>query len=511
MPACQEVMTTARTSEPRSLLHSRSLRDLHTPPRQEKSRGYILPINKPRVTHGNSSPIPSMNKPSYVQAVHTPQDQRRESPASLHVSPFISASRSNDAGTLSRTSSYGTPPRPSARPSVLPGGQCVQELRNPPVDPRKHRRLCNDFGLDRTDQRTSPSISSSVPDISSLSSTPLAVYEETESDTDTSVNQVLESSFPQPPPIHETMHLRRMRSSPMFNAAEKELMAYSVKKRWGVQGSHILHEHWDGTTNVSSDSRYTYGIEDSSIIQPTKSRVTEDCSPRPRVREHTLSLTSSTLRRPDFSAPPLSLRQREQKDWKRATTTFMPDNAAPRSPSRPATAPKSVTPLHTEISRSMDLLESSIEKLKRHDPQNQRKVAPAGSIEPKMSSPLNPPSLAQAGRKKPLHRSHVSTPAFRVSELSGRYPLSPTPLLHNHLGSPSESGALKRGQPLASLEVPRESRLPTPKSFMDITPERVDPGVKKGSRVRSVRKLIARASVGMFGWRKNLNKTKNMP
>lgn len=158
--------------------------------------------------------------------------------------------------------SYMSPADPLGSPSLLPYRGTGAELRYPPVDPRKTRRYCTDFGLGQVE----PAISSPpflVADPSQLpshhhlqiqtslttfadddgsvtscaGSTPLATYSHTgtddDSDSDYSEYQDIEFEFPEPPSIKPA--LRRMQSSPMFTAEETSAVREFLKKRWGAK------------------------------------------------------------------------------------------------------------------------------------------------------------------------------------------------------------------------------------------------------------------------------------
>ncbi|KAJ7084295.1 hypothetical protein B0H15DRAFT_738555, partial [Mycena belliarum] len=98
----------------------------------------------------------------------------------------------------------------------------LSELRCPPVDPRKARRYCTDFGLGRALPIHEVSLPPPPPlmyhhdNSSSAGSTPQATYAETASDA-SSFYQDIDLEFPQPP---ASPALRRMQSSPLFTPEE---------------------------------------------------------------------------------------------------------------------------------------------------------------------------------------------------------------------------------------------------------------------------------------------------
>lgn len=120
------------------------------------------------------------------------------------------------------------PPR-GRRASEIPTTLKSAILRQPPIDPRKFRRFCTDFGLGREpvskQARDHPlwiEIASPLmgdDHSTSAGSTPLATYTGTDSDT-SSLYQNIEFDFPQPPSMNE-LALRRMQSSPSFAVQAK--------------------------------------------------------------------------------------------------------------------------------------------------------------------------------------------------------------------------------------------------------------------------------------------------
>ncbi|KAK0461376.1 uncharacterized protein EV420DRAFT_195813 [Desarmillaria tabescens] len=98
-------------------------------------------------------------------------------------------------------------------------GFCSVDLRQPPIDPRRSRRRCMNFGFGREELHpTTPSPVQTKSqheerdDTSSSVSTPLGTFTGTESDF--SSLKDIELEFPQPPPIGPI--IRRMQSSPSF-------------------------------------------------------------------------------------------------------------------------------------------------------------------------------------------------------------------------------------------------------------------------------------------------------
>ncbi|KAG6868933.1 hypothetical protein C0993_007707 [Termitomyces sp. T159_Od127] len=415
----------------------------------------------------------------------------------------------------SPVSSYESSPSLTVpRPSPSLSGTGVHGLRNPPVDPRRHRRLCSDFGLAR-EARASP-----IPDIPSLESTPLATYTETDSDSEVSIDQSLDFSFPEPPSINETLYLRRMHSSPMFDLGETGQATDVHRKRWGVpvpvfKPINVPFHHLDD--NKVDPCSHLEGLDRLSTFY----RVDGNDASRNRLGQRRSSFISDKM---ESTSPPLPFHPKAGKNnsWKRATTAAilhagqseaasislarfsssagMREGFSAKAGAGPAVQ-RRLGSLPPQLTQSIDRLDLSIEKLKTHSPYQLPGIGGAVVPEENRKKPefrmsLSPPSLASAGRKKPEPYPHL------------------LPRSVAGLGHPSTSAPLKtssdcratREQPPSVPLITHQSDQPTPKSFMDITPER-----EEERRPRSrVRKFLARASIGMFNWGKNVSRMKSI-
>ncbi|KNZ80473.1 40S ribosomal protein S2 [Termitomyces sp. J132] len=498
-----QVMYSARTAadsrHSKSLLHSRSLRDFRTPPssRADKPRCRILRVNGPHVVREPYPSVPGLIH-TYVLLLirfgsHSPH-------SSIQVSPFIAAPRTGfDGGVASSPASSheSSPSLALRRPSMLPSGTGVHELRKPLVDPRRHRRLCSDFGLNRKEARDSP-----IFDVSSLASTPLTTYTEADSDSDVSINQSLDYSL-----------------SPMFDLGEADQVIDLLRKRWGVsiqisKPLPALFHQLDSTSNISIDSRHTYDLEGLDMTCSTVHQASANNAPRNCFTKQHSSFVSQKL-----ASSPLPSLPGAGKDnsWKRATTATVVHNRQSEAASLPLArsassiglredssikasigpaAQKPFGALPLELSEYIDRLDLSIEKLKAHDPRQLSSLGAAVLEEDRKKREfrmsLSPPSLASAGRKKPMPRPYVPLPTFRPDP---GHPSTPVP--------PKVSWAPSDRRPMRNQPTVPSS---IPKSFMDITPERE---AERGPRSR-MRKLLARASVSMFSWGKTASRVKSI-
>jgi len=179
-----------------------------------------------------------------------------------------------------------------------------------------------------------------------------------------------------------------------------------------------------------------------------------------------------------------------------------------------------------ESSNAFDRLELSMEKLKTYQPPqhstSKSRSFGCGGRESQFSEtqpdgvacgrPLSPPSLASAGRKKPSHRPRLSVP---LAGFGFSNPTTPGNTLNADLSASSGPRVLAapfmhrttRSQPLNLIPPTATKAVQVLKSFIDLTPEQeVRHESSAGMRKERVRKLLARASNGVFGWGKNLTR-----
>ncbi|KAJ7680231.1 hypothetical protein DFH06DRAFT_1290167 [Mycena polygramma] len=340
--------------------------------------------------------------------------------------------------------------RPSSSPPVVP----FLEPRLPPVDPRRSRRYCTDFGFARThpvDPLPPPPPMYHLDNSSSAGSTPQATYAETDSDA-SSFYHHLDLEFPRPP---VSPALRRMQSSPLFTPEETDAVREFLRKRWGThvkarppptEPEPFADFSWDAESPESGIDTASHDLElvGEQLVQST---------PAMR-RESWLQMT------PDLSVPsvaPLCPRRSHPPSvrlLRRATSM-----AAPPSPQVLGTPPPPPPP--------------PVRALRFQD-------APAATT----------PSLASAGRQKPHHRPNLSVPLMGLG-LPEAAPLGPSFTHHR----------TARSQP---VNIPCASA-GDPRSFIDLTPEKL---AQRESTTRvhreRIKRLLSRASSGFIGWGKTL-------
>ncbi|KAJ7733761.1 hypothetical protein DFH07DRAFT_1065368 [Mycena maculata] len=347
----------------------------------------------------------------------------------------------------------------------------VELRRRPPVDPRKSRRYCTDFGFGRTPPIHEDPLPPLPPfmynhdNSSSAGSTPQATYAETESDA-SSFYQDLDLVFPQPP---VSPALRRMQSSPLFTPEETNAVREFLRKRWG-----------------------THSKARSSRDQPTASPVSTHL--RNQVSEQELSDFSWDAESPQcgVEAGPDALdlelagealiqgRASHRDRWLQ-----LQDNVYDEPPLRPT---RSSHP-HV-LRRATSMASPPLAELNEVPP------LPVRSLrfqECPAVAPLQP-SLASAGRQKPRHRPNLSVPLLGLGLPDAERPA---------LGASFTYHRPARSQP---TNFPCGGPGANPKSFIDLTPEKVVQRESTGARAHRdrVKRLLSRASSGFIGWSKSL-------
>ncbi|KAJ6586828.1 hypothetical protein DFH09DRAFT_1359334 [Mycena vulgaris] len=240
---------------------------------------------------------------------------------------------------------YYYPPRPEA-PSI----------RAPPVDPRKSRRYCTDFGLGRA-LPPPPPLMYTHDSLSSAASTPQATYAETDSDVSSFYHDI-DLDFPQPP---ASPALRRMQSSPLFTPEETNAVREFLRKRWGTHlkarqpEQDLADFSWDAespTVEAGPDA-FALELQGEVLIQAGAGR-----------RQSWLHLDESVAPR----VPPVRALRRAAS--MASSLTPHPEDAPPPLPRRAAL---------------------------------------------RFQDPATPPSLASAGRQKPRHRPNLSVPLMGLA------------------------------------------------------------------------------------------------
>ncbi|KAF8210136.1 hypothetical protein K438DRAFT_1959417 [Mycena galopus ATCC 62051] len=421
----------------------------------------------------------------------TPRHARRRAvcilpPPSVRLIPTRS---SPDSNLLPYYHTTPTLEPPSIRPRDPPPPAPFvpsSELRLPPIDPRKSRRYCTDFGFARNRPPPPPPMYTHE-NSSSAGSTPNATYAETDSDASSFYHPLdLELDFPQPP---ASPALRRMQSSPLFTAEETDAVREFLRRRWGTQHTvktlppHLISDEsplsdysWDAQ---SPDALELAGEQLLQAPQPVPVPVPV---PTPAPRESWLvHMTPPNLNALSESVAPLR---------PRARCSVLPPNA--RVLRRAASMADPPTPL---------LLIETAPPV----------PVPARSLR-FQDAPL--PSLASAGRQKPTHhRGNLSVPLMglgvgipdvaRPALGTAFAPAHPRPNAHmgHHRSARSQPDLTRAFGPRAG------GPNPDPRSFIDLTPEKVSvQRASSGAHVHRerVKRLLSRASSGFIGWGKAL-------
>ncbi|KAJ7901735.1 hypothetical protein B0H14DRAFT_3723109 [Mycena olivaceomarginata] len=393
-----------------------------SPASRARRRGVILP----------TPPVPSMR----LIPTHSPDSRKSTLLPYYHTtSPALETPL-----IKSRT--------PPAAPLAL-----SSELRLPPVDPRKARRYCTDFGFahNRPAQPLPPPPPMYHHDnSSSAGSTPQATYAETDSDASSFYHHI-DLEFPQPP---ASPALRRMQSSPLFTAEETDAVREFLRKRWGTHNVKALQPQLLPGQSPLSD--YSWDALSPECGPDALELAGEQLMQAPPVEAHWLQMT------PEPSVAPLSPRR-----------SIVPPARVLRRAASMADPP---TPLL--------LLETAPPPL------------PPRSLR-FQDAPL--PSLASAGRQKPRHhRANLSVPLMGLG-----IPDAARPALGSAFAAHPGGHRSARSQPADLAGAPRGG--PDPRSFIDLTPEKI---VQRGSTANvhreRVKRLLSRASSGFIGWGKAL-------
>ncbi|KAJ6499395.1 hypothetical protein C8R45DRAFT_1127308 [Mycena sanguinolenta] len=328
------------------------------------------------------------------------------------------------------------------------------ELRLPPVDPRKARRYCTDFGFARNCPTQPlpplPPMYHRRDNSSSAGSTPQATYAET--DSDASEASLYHLDFPQPP---VSPALRRMQSSPLFTSEETDAVREFLRNRWRSQNNktHLLPEQ-------SPVSDYSWDAQSPDPLELAGEQLLEGL-PEPSPGENWLHMTPPNLN--VLSVPP------------------------PRRP-RPSVLAPGTRALRRAASMADPPTPLLITETRPPPP-------PARSLRFQDAVPV--PSLASAGRLKPTHRrANHSVPLMGLGIPDAARPalgtaFNPTVQRPQHHRSARSQPDLTR--------IAGAGAGPDPRSFIDFTPEKV---VQRESTAhhKRIKRLLSRASSGFIGW-----------
>jgi hypothetical protein len=339
------------------------------------------------------------------------------------------------------------------------------------VDPRKSRRYCTDFGFARIHEDPLPPLPPFMyhhDNSSSAGSTPQATYAETESDA-SSFYQDIDLEFPQPP---ASPALRRMQSSPLFTPEETNVVREFLRKRWGTHAK-ACPRPVPPFTRISEQelSDFSWDAESpecGSESSPDTRKVTNP------PLDLALEMQGEAL---------IQAGESRRESWLQLGGDVY--NVTPLCPRRSGLPPVRV------LRRAASMASPPTPKLEDVPPLPLRTLrfqeGPSGNVAD--NCPPFPPSLARAGRQKPRHRPHLSVPLMGLG-----FPDAERPVL-----GPSFTHRSAQSQP---TNFPRTAN---PKSFIDLTPEKI---VQRESTARvhrdRVKKLISRASSGIIGWSKGL-------
>ncbi|KAJ7287625.1 hypothetical protein C8J57DRAFT_1707900 [Mycena rebaudengoi] len=380
-------------------------------------------------------------------------------------------------------SSIAPPPPP---PPVF----STSDLRRPPIDPRKAKRYCTDFGFGRTTTTKDDKLLQLPPpppffmyhhdNSSSAGSTPLATYTDSTDSDVSSFYDELDLEFPHPP---VSPALRRMQSSPLFTLEETDAVREFLRHRWGAAQLPVRKARKGAAPGLAV-------VVDPTAYPPSSEHDAADFSwdAESPVCSPTLELQGEALVQGAAAASD------------RASWLQLEENAdlLPLRPKRPAglpASPLSYASSRRVLRRAASLASPIFEQHTTPPPlPKSRSLRFVPEPRPFDASPhsTNPylPSLASAGRQKPSHRPNLSVPVLGLGFTTDR---------------PAALGPSFTHRPARSQPVNRPPRANEAKSFIDLTPEKRRESTTRLLNRERVKKLLSRASSGFIGWGKSLS------
>ncbi|SJK97400.1 uncharacterized protein ARMOST_00652 [Armillaria ostoyae] len=414
-------------------------------------------------------------------------------------------------------------------------GICSLDLRQPPIDPRRSRRRCMNFGFGR--EELHPTTSSPVQtksqheerdDTSSSVSTPLGTYTGTESDF--SSLKDIELEFPQPPSIGPM--IRRMQSSPSFAESSNAFSEHCT-----TMSAHLFRHTSSWSRTVSEQQFDTLNeVSLSSTFQTTDER-TDGLS-----KELEVAIDHESL---ILNAVNTSCAARWQKNHRASKTDpHLPAHVQPRSRDSHPTPKSSLphdknhtNPVSAPTHNRMPKIIRRVVSLTTSPRHENGTPAPPRTVHKMRSLKFTPFSESQSctEKSKPPPKSRLRGRSISMEFQKGRssahgrspFTLSSSNVKQKPSHKPNLSLPLARLGPSTGRQTdsnPPISKRPATQvwhrpvvqdadnsgvgltSFMDITPEhKAQKSAHAVDRDR-VRNLWQKASNGILGWGKTLRK-----
>ncbi|KAK0485689.1 hypothetical protein IW261DRAFT_1559138 [Armillaria novae-zelandiae] len=397
-------------------------------------------------------------------------------------------------------------------------GICSLDLRQPPIDPRRSRRRCMNFGFGR--EEFHPTTPSSVQmkyqhqerdDTSSSVSTPLGTYTGTESDF--SSLKDIELEFPKPPSIGPM--IRRMQSSPSFAESSN-----AFSENCTTMSDHLFRHTSSWSRTVSEQQFDTPNeVSLSSTFQTTNGRAVG------LSKEFDVAIDHECL---ILNAINTSCAARWQENHRASKTgPYLPAHVQPRSRDSAFYAKKQPISI---IRRVVSLTTSprhengtcapprTVHKMRslKFTPFSDSSQYYTEKSKPPPKSPLRGRSISmefQKGRSSAHGRSLFTLPSSNVKQKPSHKSTLSLPLARLGLSTGSQADS---NPPISKRPATQVWHRPVVQdadnsgvgmtSFMDITPEhKAHKTVHVVGRDR-VRNLWQKASNGILGWGKTLRK-----
>ncbi|KAJ3974118.1 hypothetical protein EV361DRAFT_675483 [Lentinula raphanica] len=460
--------------------------------------------------------------------------------------------------------SYTDPVKTKPLPPTLPRTSLSSPdliQRDPPLDPRKARRHCANFGFKREALaiqapnaffgQTPQASPSDEETLASPGLTPPGTFTSTESDVSSFSDLPLD--FPQPPPISPV--LRRMKSSPLFTLADTSSvpdLSNVARKRWGAvqaipsknpaamrkSGRMVdcltdLEAELDFTPPFSHSSDSYRGRIDGlakelqSVFRgnPVPGTLEPPLPPwidrresepaqespflLPAASKSSLLLGSKTPNRTDYDKPPQTRSNSTPALCLFPSSSFssskdVSGSSTFKEPSSQPTPPRQISKMRSlkfapECNPSLDRLDVSIQ-----NPKPTKSLFRGRSISMDFNHtktrPMSMFASNQTTSTSYLTRMGRAPPNGSVvkDDLAPRRDAGlSTPFLHRSVNTSTTSTPLRQQQRRL-----HHSMMPSPglKSFIDITPEKPQSKTSIAPRDK-VKKLLSRASQ-VFDWRR---------
>ncbi|KAF9461316.1 hypothetical protein BDZ94DRAFT_1264155 [Collybia nuda] len=354
-------------------------------------------------------------------------------------------------------------------------------------------RHWTEFGLNGLRPGDIPLVSKqSSPDNTSMISTPLSMYTETNSET-SSLYRSAQLEFPHPPDPALLLQ------DGLLRGPKKRDVDVNIRKFLTTSpDTSFLHSHW-----ILSTSADIYPADDRRDLELIGEELLDSANTLTRLQDAGRSQVPSKNSSSHANDSHRLLHMR-------SASSILPGRASHVNSRKSLRVREMYHKLDRPPVESLDSSQRfgpNLRKSESIDPRIQAHIA-EGNTEP---TPITfvptqggiTPSLASMGRR-PTHYAHSSVPLIGLGLSSATEPSTN----YRSLASPFHHRAA-RSQPINQISDAKRAEVQGQTSFMNITPPEPHilnplPGIHKGK----VKKLLARASISVITWTKSLANTK---